>query len=100
VRRIGAHLFPAGPPPPGQRAPRPPGGSSDGASIRVREWLRGLVSGGDYEISVDRNRVPPAPWANVIANARGGFLVTERGGGCAWARAATSTGLTPWHNDP
>ena len=25
--------------------------------------------------------LPPAPWSNVIANPRGGFVVTERGGG-------------------
>ena len=44
--------------------------------------------------------VPPAPWANVIANPRGGFLVTERGGGFTWAENSYFYRLTPWHNDP
>jgi cyclic beta-1,2-glucan synthetase len=44
--------------------------------------------------------VPPAPWANVIANARGGFLVTERGASCTWVENSQFFRLTPWHNDP
>jgi cellobiose phosphorylase len=95
VRRIGAHLFAQAPAPRTSRAPR----SGDGAPSGFENGFGGLVSGGDYEISVDRNRVPPAPWANVIANARGGFLVTERGGGCTWAESSYFYRLTPWHND-
>ena len=55
---------------------------------------------GDYEIRVDGGRVPPAPWANVIANPQGGFLVTERGAGFTWAGSSYFYRLTPWHNDP
>jgi cyclic beta-1,2-glucan synthetase len=36
----------------------------------------------------------------VIANPHGGFLVTERGGGFAWAGSSYFFRLTPWHNDP
>jgi cyclic beta-1,2-glucan synthetase len=46
------------------------------------------------------DHVPPAPWCNVIANPHGGFLVSERGSGCTWARNAYFFRLTPWHNDP
>ena len=46
------------------------------------------------------DHLPPAPWANVIANAQGGFLVSERGAGCTWAENAYFFRLTPWHNDP
>jgi cyclic beta-1,2-glucan glucanotransferase len=60
----------------------------------------GLTSGGDYEIRVAGDRVPPAPWANVIANPHGGFIVTERGGQCTWAENSQFFRLTPWHNDP
>ncbi|HEY8174791.1 MAG TPA: glucoamylase family protein, partial [Gemmatimonadaceae bacterium] len=60
----------------------------------------GLTAQNDYEIRVQGDAVPPAPWANVIANARGGFIVTERGAGCTWARNAQFYRLTPWHNDP
>jgi cyclic beta-1,2-glucan synthetase len=55
---------------------------------------------GDYEIVIDGGRLPPAPWANVIANPVGGFLVTERGAGCTWAVSSYFYRLTPWHNDP
>ena len=55
---------------------------------------------GDYEIRIDDGRLPPAPWANVIANPAGGFLVTERGAGCTWAASSYFYRLTPWHNDP
>ena len=44
--------------------------------------------------------MPPAPWANVIANPRGGFVVTERGAGFTWAENSYFYRLTPWHNDP
>jgi len=59
-----------------------------------------LVEGNDYEIRVHGDRVPPAPWANVVANARAGFIVTERGAGCTWVANAQFYRLTPWHNDP
>ena len=59
-----------------------------------------LVEGGDYQIRVCGDQLPPAPWANVIANAAAGFIVTERGAGCTWAGNAQFFRLTPWHNDP
>ncbi len=60
----------------------------------------GLTAEGDYEIQVQDGRLPPAPWANVIANPHGGFVVTERGGGFTWAANSQLYRLTPWHNDP
>jgi cyclic beta-1,2-glucan synthetase len=59
-----------------------------------------IAAGGDYEMCVSGDRVPPAPWSNVIANPRGGFVVTERGAGYAWAENSFFYRLTPWHNDP
>ena len=64
-----------------QRLRRPDGGR------RLRDPRRG-------------DRLPPAPWANVIANPRGGFVVTERGAGFTWAENSYFFRLTPWHNDP
>jgi cellobiose phosphorylase len=60
----------------------------------------GLAEDGSYEILVRGDRLPPAPWANVIANPHGGFLITERGGGYTWAANSQFYRLTPWHNDP
>ena len=59
-----------------------------------------LTETGDYMIDVGGDRVPPAPWANVIANPDIGFCVTERGGGFAWAENSHFFRLTPWSNDP
>ena len=54
----------------------------------------------DYAITVSGAHVPPAPWANVIANPRAGFCVTERGGGFTWVENSFFYRLTPWFNDP
>jgi cyclic beta-1,2-glucan synthetase len=43
--------------------------------------------------------LPPAPWINVIANPRCGFLVSETGGGYTWAGNSQGNRLTPWSND-
>ena len=59
-----------------------------------------LTDRGDYAISVAGESVPPAPWANVIANPNAGFCVTERGGGFMWVENSHFFRLTPWFNDP
>jgi cellobiose phosphorylase len=103
VRRIGARL-PAllGPlvAPSHTDAPVPKDHSSDGALQPLANGFGELTAEGDYEIRVRGDRLPPAPWANVIANPYGGFLVTERGGGFTWAGSSYFFRLTPWHNDP
>jgi cyclic beta-1,2-glucan synthetase len=43
---------------------------------------------------------PPAPWINVVANPRCGFLVSESGLGYTWACNSQQFRLTPWSNDP
>ncbi|HET9002894.1 MAG TPA: glucoamylase family protein, partial [Gemmatimonadaceae bacterium] len=60
----------------------------------------GLTTEGDYFIRVSGDKVPPAPWVNVVANERGGFMVSERGAGCTWAESSFFYRLTPWQNDP
>ncbi len=59
-----------------------------------------LTEADDFAMSVAGGRVPPAPWANVIANPSFGFCVTERGGGFTWAENSYFFRLTPWFNDP
>jgi cyclic beta-1,2-glucan synthetase len=57
--------------------------------------------GREYVIAVPSAAgLPPAPWTNVIANPRCGFLATERGGGYTWAVNSQQNRLTPWSNDP
>jgi cyclic beta-1,2-glucan synthetase len=76
------------------------GGEGGAAALRFDNGFGGLAAEDDYEVRVHGDRVPPAPWANVVANARGGFVVTERGGGFSWAENSFFYRLTPWHNDP
>ena len=69
-------------------------------TVSADNGFGGLTTEGDYEIRVKGDRVPPAPWSNVVANRHGGFVVTERGGGFTWAENSYFFRLTPWHNDP
>jgi cellobiose phosphorylase len=61
--------------------------------------------GREYVIVIDGTSqrgptLPPAPWANVLANPRFGCLVTEAGLGYSWAGNSQMNRLTPWLNDP
>ena len=71
-----------------------------GGRLALDNGYGGVSDEGDYVIRVTDGRVPPAPWANVIANRHGGFIVTEKGGGSTWAENSYFFRLTPWHNDP
>ena len=73
---------------------------TDERALRFNNGIGALDAHGNYRIDLKPGQLPPAPWANVIANPRGGFLVTERGAGCTWAENAYFYRLTPWHNDP
>ena len=68
--------------------------------LRLDNGLGGLDSEGGYRIRLRGSDLPPAPWANVVANPEGGFLVSERGAGFTWAGSSFFYRLTPWHNDP
>ncbi len=80
----------------GQTDPAP----IDSTPLAFDNGIGGLTPDGDYRIRVQGDRVPPAPWSNVVANPRGGFVVTERGAGFTWAENSHFFRLTPWHNDP
>ncbi|HEU4830480.1 MAG TPA: glucoamylase family protein [Gemmatimonadales bacterium] len=104
VRRIGGVLPSFLSPLASESAPHHPPGAKQ---ISHRSLAPGLDNGfgrltsdGAYEIEVAGDRVPPAPWINVVANQAGGFIVSERGGGCSWAENSHFYRLTPWHNDP
>ena len=70
------------------------------ASPEPANGYGGLTDAGNFEVDVAGERVPPAPWANIVANPSIGFCVTERGGGFAWAENSYFFRLTPWFNDP
>ena len=61
----------------------------------------GFVEGGkEYEIVLDGEKRPPAPWINVIANKNFGFHISETGAGFTWSSNSRENKLTPWSNDP
>jgi cyclic beta-1,2-glucan synthetase len=84
-------------PPPGEGDPRR---ALDPTSLQFDNGIGGVTQEGDYQIRILGDRVPPAPWSNVVATRHGGFVVTERGGGFTWAENSYFYRLTPWHNDP
>lgn len=61
----------------------------------------GFVSGGqEYTISLRKNKLPPVPWSNILANPFFGSQISESGAGYTWAENSRENKLTPWNNDP
>ena len=58
------------------------------------------ADGREYVIHLEPGESTPAPWVNVVANRRLGFVVSESGGGYTWAENSGENRLTPWRNDP
>jgi cyclic beta-1,2-glucan synthetase len=91
----------AGPAPLGAHAsgrePLPP---SPLARLAFFNGMGGFSPDGKEYVVAAAAAAPPAPWANVVANAGFGFLVTESGGGCTWAGNSQTNRLSPWRNDP
>ncbi|HYE67026.1 MAG TPA: glucoamylase family protein, partial [Anaerovoracaceae bacterium] len=56
--------------------------------------------GREYVIRLEKGKMTPAPWINVISNSEFGFMVTEAGGGYTWCENSRENKLTPWSNDP
>ncbi len=59
-----------------------------------------VKEGREYEILLEGNNKPPAPWINVIANKNFGFHISESGAGFTWACNSRENKITPWSNDP
>jgi len=55
--------------------------------------------GREYVITTSPGQATPAPWANVLANAGFGTVVSESGLGYTWSENAHEFRLTPWGND-
>ncbi len=56
--------------------------------------------GREYVIVLDGAATTPAPWCNVVANPRFGFVMSESGASFTWADNSQTNRLTPWSNDP
>ncbi|HET7158015.1 MAG TPA: cyclic beta 1-2 glucan synthetase, partial [Burkholderiales bacterium] len=58
------------------------------------------ADGREYVITTSTERVTPAPWCNVLANAHFGTVISESGSSYTWSENAHEFRLTPWNNDP
>ncbi len=58
------------------------------------------ADGREYVITLEAGEATPMPWANVLANAKFGCVLSESGVGYTWGENAHEFRLTPWHNDP
>ena len=58
------------------------------------------ADGREYVVDLQPGATTPAPWANVIANAAFGTVLSESSLGYTWGENAHEFRLTPWHNDP
>ncbi|MCL6589638.1 MAG: glycosyl transferase family 36 [Firmicutes bacterium] len=68
--------------------------------VFFNSWGGFSPTGDEYIIYLKGRELPPAPWSNVIANPRFGFLITESGGGYTWSENSREYKLSSWSNDP
>jgi cellobiose phosphorylase len=57
------------------------------------------ADGREYVITTSPGQATPTPWANVLANAHFGSVISESGPGYTWSENAHEFRLTPWRND-
>lgn len=67
------------------------------------QYFNGLggfsADGSEYVIRLEKGQSTPAPWVNVIANPKFGFIATDSGSGFTWHENSRENKLTPWSND-
>ena len=56
--------------------------------------------GREYVVTLSPGQATPAPWVNVIANAKIGTVISETGSAYTWAENSHEFRLTTWNNDP
>ena len=56
--------------------------------------------GREYVVTLKPGQVTPAPWVNVIANAKIGTVISETGIAYTWTENSHEFRLTTWSNDP
>jgi len=92
-----------GPVPPRLRPPREDAEPTRPPRLELDYFngLGGFTEGGrEYVTILGEGQWTPAPWINVVANPRFGFLASESGSGYTWSGNSRENKLTPWSNDP
>lgn len=68
--------------------------------LQLYNGLGGFSSEGNaYVMHLSKGQHTPAPWINVIANPKFGFLVSEAGSSMTFADNSYESKITPWSND-
>lgn len=75
-------------------------GSAPAALLLNNAYGGFSADGSEYVIDGLASEPTPAPWVNVLANARLGTVLSQAGSAYTWAENAHEFRLTPWHNDP
>jgi cyclic beta-1,2-glucan synthetase len=71
-----------------------------GRELRCFNGIGGFSADGrEYVMTVGPSLQTPAPWCNVLSNARFGSVVSEAGLGFTWSGNSQRERLTPWSND-
>ncbi len=89
--------------PPRPAPPRSPAADIPPPQLRLDYFngLGGFADGGrEYVTILGERQWTPAPWINVVASPRFGFLVSESGSGYTWRGNSRLNQITPWSNDP
>jgi cyclic beta-1,2-glucan synthetase len=83
---------------------QPPAHASLNVAVPPLELANGLGGfideGRTYAIVLDNDQDTPAPWVNVIANARFGTILSHSGSATTWSENSRENRLTPFANDP
>jgi cyclic beta-1,2-glucan synthetase len=101
-----ARLREADPAPRPVSSPRAAGAGRPGGAppLPPLEFFNGLggftADGREYVTILEQDQWTPAPWTNVITNARFGFQASADGTGSTWSINSRENQLTPWSNDP
>ena len=66
---------------------------------RELEFYNGFGGFAEDEYVICTKDILPAPWINVMANEKFGFIISESGGGYVWSENSRQNKLTPWSND-
>jgi cellobiose phosphorylase len=75
--------------------------SSPPRDLILNNGLGGFTRDGkEYVITVGPRQTTPVPWANVLANANFGSVISSAGVAYTWSENAHEFRLTPWGNDP
>jgi cellobiose phosphorylase len=70
-------------------------------SLKFFNGIGGFANdGNEYVICLRPGKNTPAPWVNIIANDKFGFICTESGGGYTWYQNSSQNKLSTWANDP